>query len=94
MSGSLFLAGLELWVAARTDTALREALVPAERAVGQGLRRMLGAGGTVGRDDLEVLLAVLRGLAVTGVLRRDPRAQERVLAHWVQMVTARRRDPP
>jgi len=86
MSGPMFLAGMELWVAARTDTTLREALMPAERAFGQALRSALeaspGQAPVMDRADLEVLLSLLRGLAITGVLRKDPRVQERVLTHW------------
>jgi AcrR family transcriptional regulator len=86
MSGPMFLAGLELWVAARTDAALREALMPAERAFGQALRTALeaapGQTAVIDRADLEVLLSLLRGLAISGVLRKDPSVQERVLTHW------------
>ena len=92
MSGPLFLAGLELWVAARTDPALREALVPAERELGVALRKVLGEalGGTnealVERADLslEALLALLRGLAITGVLRAESDLEQRVLMRWVE----------
>ncbi len=38
-SGPLFTAALELWIAARTDDELREALMPVEREIGQGVRR-------------------------------------------------------
>ena len=86
MSGPMFLAGLELWVAARTDAGLREALVPAERAFGRALRTTLRAtpaqSPAIDRYDLEALLALLRGLAITGVLRTDPDMQERVLQRW------------
>lgn len=86
MSGPMFLAGLELWVAARTDTALREALMPAERRFGKALRTALESPAdqapVIDRADLEVLLSLLRGLAITGVLRQDPSIQQRVLTHW------------
>ena len=38
-SGPLFTAALELWMAARTDPELAEALLPAERAIGRGARK-------------------------------------------------------
>ena len=41
MSGPLFLAGLELWQAARTEPALRAAPLPAERRVGAAVRQLL-----------------------------------------------------
>jgi AcrR family transcriptional regulator len=83
MSGPVFLAGLELWLAARTEPALREALRPAEREVGQSLRAVFVA------DDrvvLEGLLALLRGLAVTSVLRDDPKLDRAVVQLWVDRV--------
>jgi AcrR family transcriptional regulator len=89
MSGPMFLAGLELWVAARTNPALREALVPAEREFGQALREVLGGAPgspvtTLERPDLEVLLSLLRGLAITSVLREDPAMDARVLERWAE----------
>ncbi|MBV1942401.1 TetR/AcrR family transcriptional regulator [Streptomyces sp. BV286] len=89
MSGSLFAAGLELWMAARTDPVLRDQLVPAERKLGQHLRAVLSeatdepAALRLERDDLETLLALLRGMAITGVLREDEEAQRALLARWV-----------
>jgi hypothetical protein len=80
-SGPLFLAGLELWLAARSDEGLREALVPAEREIGRALRELFedafpvlaaaGGGPRRGRVRYESLLALLRGLALSGVLRAD-----------------------
>ncbi len=89
MSGPMFLAGLELWVAARTDPALREALVPAERRFGQELRKALEgdpavADGAPERADLELTLSLLRGLAVTSLLREDPAVETRVLTRWAE----------
>lgn len=65
MSGPLFLAGLELWQAARTEPVLRAALLPAERRVGAAVRQLLDElfPGPGGRVELEGLLALYRGLA-------------------------------
>lgn len=89
MSGDLFLAGVELWMAARTDEAMRATLIPAERQVGKDLSEIAvllfgepyasGPGFAVTFDSL---LELLRGLALTGVLRTDPRMEEQVLAAW------------
>lgn len=89
MSGPMYLAGLELWVAARTDPALREALVPAERRFGQALREALEgdpavAAGVLERADLDLTLSLLRGLAVTSLLREDPAVETRVLTRWAE----------
>lgn len=92
MSGPLFLAGLELWVAARTNEPLRDALAPAERQVGNALRQLLGAackgtqGDRIDRADLEEAVILLRGLAITSVLRQDDAADGRILARWLSRV--------
>lgn len=83
MSGPVFLAGLELWLAARTEPALREALRPAEREVGQSLRALFADSDRV---EMEGLLALLRGLAVASVLRDDPELDRAVVLLWVDQV--------
>lgn len=95
MSGPLFLAGHELWMASRTDTTLRNTLAPSQRAVGKALRD-IGAelfGTTYTelpgyRVAFDSLLQLLRGLAMTSVLRDDPAIEERVLAMWSGHFTA------
>jgi AcrR family transcriptional regulator len=89
MSGPLFLAGLELWQAARTEPVLRAALLPAERRVGVAVREVLtglfpGAGPD--RAEAEGLLALHRGLALTSVLRADPELERRVVRLWIDRV--------
>ncbi|MGH1564188.1 TetR/AcrR family transcriptional regulator [Mumia sp. DW29H23] len=94
MSGPRFLAGLELWMAARTDATLRTALIPAEREVGAALQRHLTGtliddqGAPLARLDLEELLSLLRGLAITSVLRRDPAVERAVLEQWCERTLA------
>jgi AcrR family transcriptional regulator len=89
MSGPLFLAGLELWQAARTEPALRAALLPAERRVGAAVHELLDElfprpGGD--RAAVEGLLALYRGLALTSVLRTDAELDREVLALWADRV--------
>ena len=94
MSGPLFLAGLELWQAARTEPALRAALLPAERRVGAAVRQLLDElfpGSRWGRVELDGLLALYRGLALTSVLRSDGDLDRQVLQLWVDGVAAPRR---
>src|SRR5690606_8883276 len=93
MSGSNFLAGLELWMAARADSAVRSALVPSERQLGKGLLTVLGQ--TLGTDSPRVRMAygalpfMLRGRAVTGLLREnDQRADEIIRARLHELLTA------
>jgi AcrR family transcriptional regulator len=89
MSGPLFQAGLELWQAARTEPTLRAALLPAERRVGAAVRELLAelfpfSHGL--RIEVDGLLALYRGLALTSVLRSDPELDRQVLDLWVARV--------
>ncbi|MGY2067331.1 TetR/AcrR family transcriptional regulator [Blastococcus sp. SYSU DS0619] len=94
MSGPLFLAGLELWSAARTEPVLREALLPAERRVGAAVRDLVTGffpHSPQDRTEIEALLALYRGLALTSVLRPDGDLDRRVLQLWADRVL--RADP-
>ncbi|MGY1847988.1 MULTISPECIES: TetR/AcrR family transcriptional regulator [unclassified Blastococcus] len=89
MSGPLFLAGLELWAAARTEPVLRAALLPAERRVGAAVRDLVAElfpGSSRDRTEIDGLLALYRGLALTSVLREDGDRDRRVLQLWVGRV--------
>lgn len=89
MSGPLFLAGLELWSAARTEPVLREALLPAERRVGAAVRDLVTGffpHSPQDRTEIEALLALYRGLALTSVLRPDGDLDRRVLQLWADRV--------
>ncbi|WP_104524202.1 TetR/AcrR family transcriptional regulator [Blastococcus atacamensis] len=89
MSGPLFLAGLELWSAARTEPVLRDALLPEERRVGAAVRELLAElvpGFRLDRAAVEGLLALYRGLALTSVLREDVGLDRRVLRLWTDLV--------
>lgn len=93
MSGSNFLAGLELWMAARTDSAVRSALAPSERQLGKELwtvfSQTLGTDSPRVRMAYEALLITLRGLALTGLLREnDQRADEIIRARLHELLTA------
>jgi AcrR family transcriptional regulator len=92
MSGPLFLAGLELWQAARTEPALRAALLPAERRVGAAVRELLDELfplSRTSRAEVDGLLALYRGLALTSVLRPDADLDWQVLDLWVERVLRR-----
>lgn len=88
MTGPAFQAAMELWTASRTDSELREALLPAERRLGHALREIFD--GTAQIDDpetaritLETLLALLRGLELVRILRQDDGLALRVLEQWL-----------
>lgn len=88
-TGPLFLAALELWVAARTDPGLRAALVPLERSVNEAMtalaQDLLGASAT----DAELTLELVRGLGLA-VLFNSPatvaRRRRRLLARWSDLL--------
>lgn len=83
-----YVAGLELWVAARTDPELRDALRPGARRLGRQLHDLAAPlVGELDEDHLEIfvdgLLSLLRGLAIGGVLRDRPALEKSVLATWL-----------
>ena len=87
MSGPLYLAGLELWMGARTDPALHASLVPAERELGRELRSAFAQVSRLSEKDsriaLDSLLMLLRGLALTGVLREDDAGADAIVERWL-----------
>jgi AcrR family transcriptional regulator len=87
-TGPLFVAGLELWVAARTDPGLRAALVPLEARVGREMHRLtvelIGADErTPGvRESVQATLDLLRGLGVANLLSDDSARRIALLGAW------------
>ncbi len=94
LSGPLFLAALELWVASRTDAELRRALVGFERAAGRGLTEMwheiAGPLAAAERFDavLELTMHLARGMALQQLLRGDDSARRRVFELWSELAIA------
>ncbi|MEU4566335.1 TetR/AcrR family transcriptional regulator [Micromonospora sp. NPDC023956] len=87
-TGPLFVAALELWVAARTDPELRAALVPLEARVGREMHRL-----TVTlldaderrpgvREAVQATLDLLRGLGVANLLTDDSTRRTALLNTW------------
>ncbi len=88
MTGPAFQAAMELWTASRTDTELREALLPAERRLGHALREIFDSATRIddpetARVIFESLLALLRGLELVRILRHDDGLALRVLEQWL-----------
>jgi AcrR family transcriptional regulator len=87
-TGPLFVAALEVWVAGRTDPALRDALVPLEAKVGREMHRLtvelLGVDerrpGV--REAVRATLDLLRGLGVANLLSDDSARRRTLLAAW------------
>ncbi len=87
-TGPLFVAALELWMAARTDPGLRDALVPLEEKVGREMHRLtvdlLGADESQPgvREAVQATLDLLRGLGVANLLNDDSHRRAQLLAAW------------
>jgi AcrR family transcriptional regulator len=89
-TGPLFVAALEVWVAARTDDALRAALQPVEARLGRELHRrtveMLGADESRPgvREAVQATLDLMRGLGLANLLSDDAARRRPLLASWAQ----------
>lgn len=87
-TGPLYVAALEVWVAARTDPPLRAALVPLEARVGRELHRLAvelleadeARPGV--REAVQATLDLLRGLGVANLLSDDTPRRTTILAMW------------
>lgn len=91
MTGPPFQAALELWSASRTDEQLREALLPAERRLGAALREIFDrhsgiADPEAARTAFESLLALVRGLELTRIMRSDDAVADLVVQDWLDGV--------
>jgi AcrR family transcriptional regulator len=93
-TGPLYVAALEVWVAARTDSGLRAALVPLEARVGREMHRL--AVDLLGADDhrpavreaVQATLDLLRGLGVANLLSDDTPRRRAILAAWSRQLRA------
>ncbi|WP_145725049.1 TetR/AcrR family transcriptional regulator [Nocardioides sp. J9] len=90
----VFTAALELWVAARTDPALQEAVAPLEQKVGRETHRLtvelLGADESQPgvRELIQATLDLVRGLGLANTLGDDARRRRRILSEWARTLDA------
>ena len=88
----VFTAALELWVAARTDPALLEAVEPLEQKVGRETHRMtvelLGADESRPgvRELVQATLDLVRGLGLANTITDDARRRARILDRWADVL--------
>jgi AcrR family transcriptional regulator len=93
-TGPLFLAALELWVAARTDPTLRESVGDLEARFGRGAHRYtvdaLGADEAApgNRELVQATLDLVRGLGLADTLTDDVVQRERILDRWADVLDA------
>lgn len=92
-TSDVFTAALELWVAARTDPQLLEAVAPLERITGRETHRLtvelLDADeshpGT--RELVQATLDLIRGLGLANTISDDRARRRRVLDRWAAILT-------
>jgi AcrR family transcriptional regulator len=90
-SGDLSTAALELWVAARTDSELRAAMRPVDRALGRSTMRIYAesAGEQLDDDRKQTLfwmtVNLTRGLALEAELGGDEARTRKQLEAWKQI---------
>jgi hypothetical protein len=89
-SSPVFTAALELWVAARTDPTLLEAVAPLELKIGRETHRMtvdlLGADESRPgvRELVQATLDLVRGLGLAATITDDTRRRGRILDQWAR----------
>ncbi|MGH3331240.1 MAG: TetR/AcrR family transcriptional regulator [Nocardioidaceae bacterium] len=86
----VFTAALELWVAARTDTNLHEALGPLEQRIGREIHRRtvelldVDESRPGARELVQATLDLVRGLGLANTLSDDAARRGRVLDQWAR----------
>ncbi|HYH34548.1 MAG TPA: TetR/AcrR family transcriptional regulator [Nocardioides sp.] len=88
----VFVAALELWVAARTDPQLLAAVGPLEQRVGRETHRMtveaLGVDESSpgARELVQATLDLVRGLGLADTITDDARRRGRILDRWAAVL--------
>lgn len=91
-TSSVFFAALELWVAARTEESLREAVVPLEQQVGlqahQFAAAILDIDESLGQNRalIQGVLDMLRGLGLAAALTDDSKRRAFILDAWADVI--------
>jgi AcrR family transcriptional regulator len=87
-TGPMFVAALELWVAARTDDSLRAAVTDLQARLGREAHRLTvelldvdeSAPGV--REAVQATLDLVRGLGLANLLADDRARRQRILREW------------
>ena len=91
----VFTAALELWVAARTDPTLHQAVGPLEQRIGRETHRytveLLGVDGSQPgmRELVQATLDLVRGLGLANTITDDAARRGRILDEWAQVLDSR-----
>ena len=93
----VFTAALELWVAARTDETLHEAVGPLEQRIGREIHRhtveLLGVNEAQEgmRELVQATLDLVRGLGLANTISDDTARRKRILDEWARTLDDRLR---
>ncbi|GAB6984594.1 TetR family transcriptional regulator [Nocardioides pyridinolyticus] len=93
-TGPVFSAALELWVAARTDAALLEAVAPLEQRIGRETHRLtvellgLDESAAGNRELVQATLDLVRGLGLADTITDDARRRGHILDRWAEVLDA------
>ena len=88
----VFTAALELWVAARTDDQLHQAVAPLEQRVGREIHRrtveLLGVDESRRgvRELVQATLDLVRGLGLANTISDDAVRRKRILDEWARVL--------
>ncbi|WP_460368793.1 TetR/AcrR family transcriptional regulator [Actinocorallia lasiicapitis] len=91
-TSALFRAALQLWVAASSDPALRDQVLPLEARFGRVTHRLvveaLGADETKPgvRETIQATLDLVRGLGLADLLTDDSARRENLLRQWATIL--------
>lgn len=86
----VFIAALELWVAARTDPALQHSVDPLEQRIGRETHRntvdLLGVDESRpgARELVQATLDLVRGLGLANTITDDTQRRKRILDQWAR----------
>ncbi|HEY7010750.1 MAG TPA: TetR/AcrR family transcriptional regulator [Jatrophihabitantaceae bacterium] len=89
-TGALFRAALALWVAAASESSLREQIVPLEARIGREVHavvvELLGVDESVSgvRETVQATLDLARGLGLANLLTDDSRRRRGIAAQWAR----------
>lgn len=91
-TSKVFTAALELWVAARTDPALHQAVVPLEAHVGRETHRLtvelldVDEKRRGNRELVQATLDLVRGLGLANTISDDTARRRRILDRWAAVL--------
>lgn len=91
-TSDVFVAALELWVAARTDRALLAAVAPLEREVGRETHQLtvrlleIDESRSGARELVQATLDLIRGLGLANTISDDTRRRDRILDRWADVL--------